>query len=84
MELQICSIRDSKAEAHLNPMFFQSTPQAVRSFSDAVNDPQTDFSKHPEDYMLFHLGSFDPRTGRIELLTQPLALISGENLTEQG
>lgn len=79
MNLVICSIHDSKAEAWINPMTFQSRAQAVRSFSDAIQDGQSEFSKHPEDYSLFMLGEFDQRTGELVLEASPVNLGNGIN-----
>lgn len=79
MNLRICSIRDQKAEAWMTPLFFQSKAQAVRSFGDAVNDGQSEFSKHPEDYVLFYLGDWDPEYGAL-LPTEPESLAVGVNL----
>ncbi len=76
----ICSIYDSKANAWLTPMFFQSNGQAIRSFSDAVNDLKTDFGKHPDDYTVFQLGHWDERMGEIQLLDTPKSLSVGINL----
>lgn len=65
MKMKLCSIYDSKAGAWLNPMSFQSTGQAIRSFGDAVNDGKSEFWKHPEDYTLFVVGEFDQLTGEL-------------------
>ncbi len=77
---KICTIFDGKAEAYTQPMFFQSTGQAVRSFSDAVNDGESNFSRHPEDYTLFCLGEWDERSGKIMLDTAPIALAQAIHL----
>lgn len=79
-QLKICSIYDSKAEAWMNPLFFQATGQAIRSFGDAIADGKSDFARHPEDYTLFLLGSFDGQTGKLEVLQAPVALVTGVNL----
>lgn len=81
--LVMVAIRDSKAEAWMTPLFFQSSAQAVRSFGDAVNDAQSDFAKHPEDYALFELGRFDPATGEIVVCEQPVSLAVGVNLLRE-
>ncbi len=85
MPLDICTIYDSKAEAYMTPLFFQSKGQAVRSFSDAINDPthNTDISKHPEDFTLFHLGHFNERNGTIVVLPTPVSIATGINLTQE-
>lgn len=63
--LVACSVRDSKTEAYMTPMFFQSRAQAVRSFQDAVNEKGSDFNKHSEDFVLFVVGEFNPETGTL-------------------
>ena len=82
MIMSICAIYDSKAEAYLTPMYFQSTAQALRSFRDACNDDGSEFAKHPEDYTLFKLGEWDPRTGETALEATPIAVSVGIHLVE--
>ncbi len=82
MNMEICSIHDTAAQAYMTPMFFQSRGQAIRSFSDAVNDGKSDFYKHPEDYTLFHLGSFNERTGSIDIAPAPAVLTTGINIKQ--
>lgn len=77
--LKMCSIRDSKAEAWLSPMFFQAKGQALRSFSDAVNG-DGEFAKHPEDYTLFYLGDFDDSCGGVLPSDAPSVLANGVDL----
>lgn len=83
MRLIMASVRDSKADAWQSPLFFQSSAQAVRSFIDAVNDRSTEFGKHPEDYTLFELGTFDQRSGEIEVHIAPQALGVGVNFIRE-
>ncbi len=80
---KICSIYDGKAEAYSQPMFFQSTGQAVRSFSDIVNDREHAIGQHPEDYTLFVLGEWNERNGEITLETAPVALGQGIHLVQR-
>jgi len=75
----IASIYDAKAEAWMTPMFFLSKAQAMRSFSDAVNDGKSDFSNHPGDYTLFVLGTFDERSGEVLPVATPESLGLGIN-----
>lgn len=58
MELQIFSVYDAKAEAYLTPFFLHNEKLAIRVFTDCVNDPEHPWGKHPEDYILFHIGCF--------------------------
>ncbi len=63
MKLQVFSIFDSKAEAFIQPWYSQTLGTAVRSFEQAVNQPDSDFHKFAGDYTLFHLGDFDQANG---------------------
>lgn len=60
---KVVAIYDRKAEAFLKPVFVQSNGAALRSFGDAVNNPETEFSKHPEDYTMFALGEWNDGSG---------------------
>lgn len=74
MIIQIFATWDSKAEAFLQPFFFLSKGQAIRSFDDAVNDPKSQMCAHAEDFSLFHLGSFDDADASFDLLKAPVSL----------
>jgi len=67
MELFICSVFDRKAEAFMAIFTVQGLGQAIRSFEDACGDPQHEFAKHPEDFILFCLGSYDQETGELKV-----------------
>jgi len=59
MILKIFAIYDQKAEAYLQPFFLPTTGMAVRSFIEASNDPNCQFSKNPEDFFLYEVGEYD-------------------------
>lgn len=63
MKLQVFAVKDRALEAHMTPWFAQTTGQAIRMFSDEINNPQSPMNKHPDDYDLWHLGSWDDKTG---------------------
>lgn len=65
MTKTIASIYDTKAEAWSTPLFFNSNAEAIRTFSDVVNNAETQYGRHPEDYILFNIGTFDEQTGEI-------------------
>lgn len=62
---KIYSIFDSKAEAYSLPFYYQHEGQALRTFGDWVNDPNTPYGKHPEDYTMFEIGTYDENNGYI-------------------
>lgn len=62
---KVFSVYDAKVEAFMAPFFCVTTGQAVRMFSDAIQDEKTNFCKHPEDFALFELGTFDDAGGQL-------------------
>lgn len=71
MELEVFAVHDSKVGAYLRPFFCRTKGEAMRNWADSVNDTQSPFSKNPEDYCLFHLGSYNEDSGTFENLSAP-------------
>jgi len=69
--LKAFAVYDVKAEAYGAPMFIATEGIALRSWAAACTSPKSPFAEHPTDYKLFEIGSWDPRTGRLESLVQP-------------
>lgn len=61
--MQVFSIFDKKALVYNTPFFAVNDRVAVRSLCDLCSDSRSFVSKHPEDYALYFLGSFDDSTG---------------------
>ncbi len=74
MRISIFSVLDRKAELFARPFFEATQGTAIRVFSDAVNEGDHAFSKHPEDYSLYHIGDFDESTGVIDPYVEPVPL----------
>lgn len=70
MIMKMYSVYDSKAVAFLPPFFMHTDNVAKRTFSDCANDVNHMFSKHPEDYTLFCLGTFDDSNAVITVAKQ--------------
>lgn len=81
MKLHLVAIRDIKVGAYQQPACVAAIGGAERAFSDAVNNQErnTDISRHPEDFELYILGTFDDETGRIETKEQPQFVMGGSN-----
>jgi hypothetical protein len=62
----VFAIYDQAAKAYMSPFSFQSPGQAIRAFTDLANDQNTNVGKHPEDYSLFQIGSFDDEKGLLK------------------
>ncbi|WNK14711.1 MAG: nonstructural protein [Microvirus sp.] len=80
MLLQCFSIYDSKGLVFHAPFYQTSSPAAVRLFSDLINDPSTSLYKHPLDYTLWHVGSYDDQTGALTPLSPVRHVVDGNSL----
>lgn len=68
MKYYVFAVRDRAADVFGQPHFATSIGSAIRSFSDEVNRSADNniFNKHPDDFDLYHLGSYDDNTGFFE------------------
>lgn len=66
MKLKSFAIWDEKAKSFVAPFFLPEVGMAVRTFKDCINDKNHAFGKHPEDYTLFRVGTFDTDDGSFE------------------
>lgn len=65
MRLNVYCIFDVAAGAYMRPFFVQADGQAQRLFSDLALDASHDIGKHPSDYTLFRIGTYEELTGEI-------------------
>ncbi len=65
MRLNAYSIFDSASGAYMRPFFLLADSQALRSFTDIATDADHEVGKHPEDYSLVRIGTFDDQTGKL-------------------
>lgn len=63
--MKIYSVFDHKAKAFAQPWFQLTDGLAIRAFTEACNDAQTNLNKYPEDFVLYCVGTFDETTGTI-------------------
>lgn len=63
MILRAYSIFDRKALSYHPPYYAGTDGQAVRTLSDVVADTNSMLSRHPNDFVLFHVGDFDDQKG---------------------
>lgn len=69
MILQVFCVYDCKAEAYMQPFFFQGRGQAIRAFTDLANDKSTSVGSHPADYTLFQIGDFNDSSAELGSIT---------------
>lgn len=82
MILQAVAIKDTAADAFNLPAFVHSIGLAIRAFQDKINDHSRDnqMYTHPEDFNLFHIGTFDDHSGKFTSLQTPLQIAIGKQL----
>jgi len=75
MRLQAFSVFDKAVGAFLPPFYVRSRGEALRGFSQAVNDEKHDFNRHAADFSLMFLGEFDDQSGVFQT-SDPVRVIS--------
>jgi hypothetical protein len=65
MDSEIFAVYDSKAAYFMQPFFSRNAETALRMFREIIQDPQTQVHKFPEDYTLFHIGTYSAADGMI-------------------
>jgi hypothetical protein len=66
--VKMYSVYDVKAEIFSSPHFMGSDGVAIRSFSTACEDENSQFYKYPTDFSLYVVGEFNIETGEISPL----------------
>lgn len=64
MKFGLYSIRDNKTDVFGTPFTSHNNGSAIRTFGDVAADPQTNINKHPEDFVLIRVGSWDDDSGQ--------------------
>lgn len=86
MNLFLLAVKDRKAGVFTAPQCVVRLEAGLRSFSDEVNNPRNGenmWFRHPEDFELYHVGSFDDQVGRLLPLTDPVLLGCGDEFRRQ-
>lgn len=83
MLLQVFSVRDSKAEVFNTPWFAKNRGEAERIFTGLVRKEETMVSQFPEDYDLYHLGTYCDQKGTVESFDTPVHIAKAIQIKEQ-
>lgn len=59
-------IHDRAAGAYLTPFVLANDKMAIRVFTQCATSQDHQFGKNPEDFTLFHCGTFDDQTATLE------------------
>lgn len=74
MKLQIYTVFDTASGVYMRPFFMQADGQATRFFGDECLNADSDLGRHPEDYSLVSLGTYDDN--KAELVPEGVRVIA--------
>lgn len=80
MNKNIFTVYDCKGDSYLKPFVMRTVNEAIRAFETTANDPQSGISQHPEDYTLFHIGTWNELKGEVQPLKAHAALAKAVDL----
>ncbi len=65
MTTELFSVLDAAAGRFMDPFCGPTVDFAIRGFREACRTDGHQFNKFPEDYVLYHVGSFDGDTAEL-------------------
>lgn len=69
----IYCIKDHATSIHTEFLAI-STNEAMRMLRDTCSDPTTSLARHPRDYSVYQIGTFDTEDGTIEKVDRSLVM----------
>ena len=78
----LVALYDRATEAHAPVMTVNTRNEAIRSFREAVNDPNTPLYKNPTDFELYQIGTYNDQLGEIGATEREL-IARAEDYTER-
>ncbi len=63
--MEMFSVHDMAANRFIDPFPALTIDTALRGFKEACMTEGHQFAKFPEDYALYHIGSFDPQNAAL-------------------
>lgn len=66
MKVNLYAVQDVKAHRFNPPFSGQSHVEAMRAFAQPCQNPESLWNKYPEDFSLFHIGTFDDESAQVE------------------
>lgn len=81
MKMYVMTVYDKAVNAYLPPFYARAMGEAIRSFTEACADKNSNFSKYPLDFTLMSLGTFDDSNGTFEV-TEPTRVLSAPEVID--
>jgi len=82
MKQSLVSINDILARTFQRPWASPSLAVAIRAYVDEMRNPDSPLAKHPEDYDLYEVATFDDETAIVESFPEPRLLLTGAKAFE--
>lgn len=74
MLMTVFAIYDTGISTWRVPIFARNRGEILRSWVEAVNNQKNEFCKHPSDYTLFEIGTWDDDKCKFDLHKTPISL----------
>jgi len=71
MILGVYAVYDSGIAAWMAPLYMRNKGEALRWWQEICNNPESKCGKHPTDFTLFEIGSWDDATCKFSLFDAP-------------
>lgn len=79
----VYAVRDRAIDSFGQPIFCLAQGEALRSFMDEVNRAGSPMQAHPDDYDLYHIGTFDEATGTLVGLDAKMVCVGKEVVRDE-
>lgn len=77
MKISVCAVHDKKTGTYDAVFTTRHNGDAIRSWDVIRKDDKTKYGKHPADFDLYQIATFDDQSGQIEPLQPATHLASG-------
>jgi hypothetical protein len=74
--IKLYALYDNASKTTQHPMPFLTDRDAVDGLKEVCLDKNTAMNKHPEDFTLYRLGSYNPREMSFDMHEQPEIVIT--------
>jgi len=81
--MKLYAVMDTKIGFSEKPFPMRNKAEALRGWIDVVNNKDSEFNKHPEDFTLLELGEWDSETATIKLHETKVSIASGVDVLKQ-
>ncbi len=78
------SVYDEKAECFGHPFFTSAIGIATRMLSEWATNDNSIVGKHPEDFTLYQVGTWDDHSAKMESLPTPKFIVKANEFSNNG